>query len=76
MYMATTKKRLNISMSKLTEKALDELSKRDNVPQATKAAELIEFALEIEEDVLWGKLAKERDTKDSSFVKHSKSVWE
>jgi hypothetical protein len=48
--MATLKKRINISVSDAVEQAVSLLAKRDDVPQATKVTELLELALELEED--------------------------
>lgn len=48
--MATTKDRINISVSKSTRAILQALAKRDQKPIASKAADLIEQALELEED--------------------------
>lgn len=72
--MATTKKRINVSIGSDLEKMLGMLAKRDSVPQATKAAELLRIALEIEEDQIWATVAEERDKKDARFVSHEK-VW-
>lgn len=72
--MPTTKKRLNITLSKEVEETLEKISKRDNVPEATKAAALLSIALEIEEDEYFEKIAKLRDTKRSTFVTH-KNAW-
>lgn len=41
--MATSKKRINISVSDAVEEAVATLAKRDRVPQATKAAELLHW---------------------------------
>ena len=71
--MPTIKKRINISVSKAVERALEQLAKRDQVPQATKAAHLLQLALELEEDQIWSKIAEERDTKDAHFVPHAKA---
>jgi len=71
--MATTKKRVIISVSRSVEQALELLAKRDQVPQATKAAHLLETALEIEEDQVWNQIAGERDTKNAHFVSHKKA---
>ena len=68
--MATTKKRVNITLSKDAEEAISFLAKRDSVPEATKAAELLREALEMEEDKVLSMLSEERDTKDSTFVSH------
>jgi len=73
--MTTTKKRINITLSKTEERAIAELAKRDQVPEATKAGELLRLALEIEEDQVWDRLASKRDVKGASFVSHKKA-WE
>lgn len=71
--MSTIKKRVNVSLSKDVESVLEKLARRDCVPRATKAAHLIEIALEFEEDQLWDKIAQERDKKDSRFISHKKA---
>ena len=68
------KKRINISLPDSVEAALMRLAKRDQVPQATKAAELLRFAIEIEEDHAWDALAHQRDTKKAKYVSH-KNFW-
>jgi len=72
--MTTTKRRINISLGKETEKALVRIAKRDHVPLATKAEELVRVALETEEDVALGNLAEIRDTKNARYLP-SDSVW-
>jgi cation transport regulator ChaC len=71
--MATTKKRINISVSKEMETVLEKLAKRDQVPQATKAEHLLQLAIEIEEDQVLDAIASKRDTKNASFVSHKKA---
>ena len=66
--MATTKERINISVSKGTRKMLRHLAKRDQVPEATKAAHLIMEALELEEDRMLSAIADER-------LKNHKGRW-
>jgi hypothetical protein len=73
--MTTTKKRINISLPASLDKALECLAKRDEVPQATKAAELLRLAVEIEEDCVWDLIASVRDTKKARFISHKKA-WE
>ena len=46
-----------MTLSKSTDKFLSAIAKRDNVPAATKAAELLDLALEIEEDRIFGDVA-------------------
>lgn len=72
--MATTKKRINISVSDAVEKAVATLAERDQVPQATKAGELIQLALEIEEDSYFAAVAKERLKKKVAPLSH-KAAW-
>lgn len=71
--MSTTKKRINISIPKSLDYALERLSKRDQVPQATKAAELLRLAVEIEEDQVWNEIASKRDIPKSKFISHKKA---
>ncbi|MDO8474476.1 MAG: hypothetical protein Q7S62_02975 [bacterium] len=72
--MATTKKRINISIPKTVEQALSLVAARDQVPQATKAVHLLQLALELEEDMIWDQVANTRDTKKARFVSH-KQAW-
>lgn len=72
--MPTTKHRLNISLPQHLDRALASLAERDDVPRATKAAELLEHALEIEEDEVWNAVAEKRDTRKARFVS-SKKAW-
>lgn len=72
--MATLKKRVNISIPKSAEDALKRLAKRDQVPQATKAAELFRYALELEEDRVFDRIAAGRDSSGSKLLSH-KEVW-
>jgi hypothetical protein len=71
--MSTTKKRINLSIGGDVEKMLGMLAKRDRVPQATKATELLRIALEIEEDQVWATIAGKRDKKIAHFVSHEKA---
>lgn len=71
--MATTKRRVNVSLPDYVDEAVKKLAKRDNVPDATKALELIKIALEIEEDEILDEVAASRD-KDGAFVSH-KDAW-
>ncbi|MBL7045148.1 MAG: hypothetical protein ISR98_00930 [Parcubacteria group bacterium] len=72
--MATTKKRVNISLPKWAEEALKKLAKRDEMPTASKAAELIKTAIEIEEDQVWDQLANERLKNSKGFISHE-DAW-
>lgn len=72
--MATVKKRINLSIGRDVEKMLGMLAKRDRVPEATKATELLRIALEIEEDQIWATIAEKRDKKGARFISHE-NVW-
>ncbi|MBT3292774.1 hypothetical protein HN512_02080 [Candidatus Peregrinibacteria bacterium] len=69
--MPTNKKRINITLPNHIAIFLEEIALRDDVPQATKAAELLERALELEEDTFFSKAADEIDTKKSEFISHN-----
>lgn len=71
--MATTKSRLNVTLSDDAKRAIAKLAKKRQVPDATLAAHLIETALELEEDIVWDELAAERDTGGVQFVPHDKA---
>ncbi len=71
--MTTTKKRLNITLSKQLDDVLLELSKRDEMPQATKATELLRKAIEIEEDQYFDKIASKRLKESKGFVSHEEA---
>lgn len=71
--MSTTKTRINISLPNSVRNALIKLAHRDRVPQATKAARLLEIALELEEDQTWEAIAKRRDVKNARYLSHDKA---
>lgn len=69
--MATNKKRINISLPKDTEIALNLLAKADGVPVATKAVELLENALEILEDQVLNDIAEQRaNNPKAEYIDH------
>ena len=73
--MPTTKRRINITADKDVEKALTRSAKHDGVPIATKAADLLRIALELEEDLAWATLADKRASqKNVKYLTH-KQVW-
>lgn len=69
--MPTVKKRLNITLSPAVEKALSQIAKRDKIPAATRVAQLLEVALEIEEDEVWASIATRRMKQKNSTVGHT-----
>jgi hypothetical protein len=73
--MATNKKRINISLPKDMEIALNILAESEGVPIATKAVQLLADALELLEDQVLIDIAEERDTPDAEFIPHDE-FWE
>ncbi len=71
--MPAIKTRINISLSDHVRQGLVKLAHRDRLPEATKAAHLLEMALEMEEDQVWDKLAQSRDSKTARFISHAKA---
>jgi predicted DNA-binding protein len=71
--MPTAKSRINISLPDEVKDALQRLAKRDRLPEATKAARLLEVALELEEDLAWVKIVEARDKKSAKFVSHAQA---
>lgn len=72
--MATTKKRIHISIARPLELAVKRLAARDQMPIASKAAELIRLAIEIEEDYVLDMIASERMKKDTCRISHT-DAW-
>ena len=71
--MLTTKTRINISISRHARRALERLARRDEMPEATKAAQLIQHALECEEDEVWDRVATARDRRGAKFLSHNRA---
>ena len=60
-------------MSGNLEEALEKIAKRDQVPPATKAIELLKIAIELEEDQIWDSIASRRDSNNAKFFSHKKA---
>lgn len=75
--MATTKKRINISVSDKISDSLQALAKSRKQPVATVASTLLQKMLEIEEDAILSEIADSRlkDAKKSDWVESSDDVW-
>ena len=71
--MATTKSRINITADLEFESALKNAAKRDRVPVATKAAELIAVGLNLEEDLALAALADSRQNIKGDFISHDQA---
>ena len=72
--MPTLKQRINITVSADTGWALKKLAKMHQVPIATKAGELLEQALELEEDLIWAEIAEKRSKEKVKYIPHE-IVW-
>ena len=69
--MPTSKKRLNITLPNHIAVYLEQIALRDNIPQATKAVQLLDVALEIEEDEYLSTIADKRATdSNKDFISH------
>lgn len=73
--MPTTKTRINITADSDIKKSLVMAAKRDGVPRATKAAELLRIALELEEDLALNNLAEDRLSGGRVNWLSHKKVW-
>ena len=72
--MPTLKTRLNLSLPKKTENALEALAKRDRVPLATKTLEIVEDWIEMHEDIALARIVDERMRSGGKYLKHE-DVW-
>ncbi len=68
--MPTSKKRLQITLPEHMAVFLKRIALRDEMPEATKVTELLEKALELEEDEYFSSLADERVKQNKGFVSH------
>lgn len=71
--MPTVKKRINITVDSEIEEILKLLSKRDEVPQATKVSELLRKAIELDEDEIFNEIAEKRDVVGAKYIEHEKA---
>ena len=72
--MPTIKSRINLTVPRDLSLALNRLAVSDDRPVSSKTLELIERALELEEDIILQKVAENRDRKVVKFISH-KSAW-
>jgi hypothetical protein len=73
--MPSKKQRINLSVPSEINVAIKTLAKRDEISATTKALELLEKGLQIEEDDIWEALAGSRDKKGAQYISHEKA-WE
>ena len=71
--MPTTKQRINITVDKDTNWILKTLAKRDSVSVSAKAVELLEDALELEEDLALAAIADARSKKKVKYIPFEKA---
>ncbi|HEY9586223.1 MAG TPA: hypothetical protein VJJ27_01095 [Candidatus Paceibacterota bacterium] len=71
--MTTTKQRINITADPEMVSALRRASKRERVPLASKAAELLRMAISLEEDFILANIADARASKKAHFLKHNEA---
>ena len=72
--MATTKRRLNITLAPDVEKLITQIAKRDRVPEATKISELLNISLMMEEDRAFSLLGEGRLKERGKKLTHA-DVW-
>ncbi|MFH0770523.1 MAG: hypothetical protein V1926_04050 [Candidatus Peregrinibacteria bacterium] len=68
--MPTKKRRINVTLKKDVALFLKNIALRDDVPEATKAAQMIEMAMSIEEDAYFSKRAEKIDTLTRRWISH------
>lgn len=67
-----SKSRINLSVGRDTREILELLAKRDEKPVARKVMDLVDFALEFEEDAALYQLAMERKAIETKYIPHDK----
>lgn len=72
--MPTTKYRVNLSVPPELKQSLQRLAKRDRTTLSSKALELVQQAIAIEEDAGLLQLAKIREKTKGKYVTHD-SAW-
>lgn len=72
--MATTKRRLNITLAPDVEKLITHIARRDRVPEATKISELLNISLMMEEDRAFSLLGESRLKEKGKRLTHA-DVW-
>lgn len=72
--MTTIKQRINITTDYDVEQALRNAAKRDGVPVATKASELLAIGLDLEEDIALASIANARAVETSKLISHD-DAW-
>lgn len=73
--MPTTKKRVNITPPQKTYFILQKTAEQDGVSLSQKALEMIEFAIEMQEDLYFSQLADQlfEENKDKKWYSHEEA---
>lgn len=71
--MATNKHRINLSVPRDIDQALQRLAVRRDLSVATTALDLIKQALELDEDAVLQGIAESRDRKGVKYVSHRRA---
>ena len=71
--MSTIKPRINITADRDIELAITRAARRDRVPVAAKAVELLRLALELEEDLALATIVDGRLARPARFIAHDKA---
>jgi len=71
--MPTIKQRINITPDTDMEFSLRNAAKRDKMSISSKAVQLIRFALELEEDLYFGKIAEKRSKEKVTYISHERA---
>ena len=71
--MPTTKRRINITVDEDVYEALERLSKQRAAPLASVGLDLIEQALEYQEDLHFSRIADERLDRQERRIPHKKA---
>ena len=72
--MATTKRRLNITLSPEVDSLIRSAARRDRVPEATKISQLLLASLALEEDKALSLLAEQRMKEKGKKLSHA-DIW-
>jgi len=67
-------RRINITLPKRLSVFLKKISLRDDVSESAKARELLEFAMDLEEDDYFSEEANRREKNTRKWLKHD-SFW-
>ena len=73
--MPTKNPRLNVVLNKRTEELIDILSKKRDISKSALAKELIEKAIELEEDLYLDEIAETRNKTLKSNLSSEEEFW-